>query len=201
MLTDDDLKAELDRLERYEGRVPWMYLDNAAPPNVTCGVGYLIASVDEACRLPWHHVLDGLPASRAEIAADFLRVLAMRGGLRAAAYKGALRLATADIDAEGFRRLRTFLDGLPDVFPDFIGFPAGVQQALLDLAWNCGLTAPRGLAGWTRLREACNSIPPDWKTAAAQCRTANPNNSLDREHRNDWRSSCFIGEYALHNTE
>ena len=196
MLTDDDLKAELDRLRPFEGRVPFLYLDDATRPNVTCGVGYLIASVAEACRLPWHHASDGLPASQAEVEADFLRVQSMRGGLRADAYKGSLRLAQADIDAEGFRRLRAFLAGLPDVFPGFAGFPDGVQQALLDLAWNCGLAEPKGIAGWQYLRAACNSVPPDWKTASAQCRTANPNNLLARERRNDWRSGCFISAAA-----
>ena len=191
-MDDVDLKAELDRLTPFEGRVPFMYLDNAENPNVTCGVGFLIASVDRACELPWHHLADGLPASDAEIAADFLRVASMRGGMRSDAYKGDLRLSSDDIDAEGFRLLRGFLAGLPNVFPGFSGFPDGVQQALLDLAWNCGLAAPKGLAGWTHLRAACNSVPPDWPTAALQCRTANPNNSPLREHRNDWRSSMFI---------
>lgn len=191
-MSDDELKAELDRLEPFEGRVPYLYLDNAEHPNVTCGVGYLIASVDDACRLPWHHLADGLPASRDEITADFLRVKSMRGGMRADAYKGSLRLAPADIDSEGFRRLRVMLKGLPFVFPGFEGFPDGVQQALLDLAWNCGLAAPKGLGGWTHLRAACNAIPPDWQTAATQCRTANPDNNPQREHRNDWRSQCFL---------
>jgi hypothetical protein len=186
-MNDDELKEELTRLEPFEGRVPWLYLDNATSPNVTVGVGYLIASVDDACRLPFHHMGDGLPASHAEIAADFLRVKTMRGGMLAERYKGALRLSPADIDAEGFRRLRAMIEKLQDEFPGYDGFPAGVQQALLDLRWNCG-----SLMGWTHLRAACNSVPPDWPAAASQCRTANPNNSLAREHRNDWRSSCFV---------
>jgi len=191
-MTDDDLKLELDRLRPFEGTVPWLYLDNADHPNVTCGVGFLLASIDDACRLPWHHLADGLPASRDEITAEFQRVAGMPGGLRADAYKNGLRLAPADIDSEGIRRLRVILRGLPFVFPGFDGFPDGVQQALLDLAWNCGLAAPKGLAGWIRLRAACNSVPPDWKTAATQCRTANPNGNVQREHRNDWRSQCFV---------
>ena len=190
-MTDDDLKDELDRLEPFEGRVPWMYLDDAESPNVTTGMGFLLSSVDDACRIPWHHLDDGLPATRDEITADFLRVKAMRGGMLANAYRGNLRLSPADIDAEGFRRLRVFLAGLPYVFPGFEGFPNGVQRALLDLAWNCGLAAPKGLAGWTHLRAACNSVPPNWSAAAGQCRTANPKNNPQREHRNDWRSSCF----------
>jgi len=195
-MTDDELKAELDRLEPFEGRTGFMYLDNAEHPNVTCGVGFLLASVDDACRLPWHHLDDGLPATRDEIVADFLRVQGMRGGMRADAYKGGLRLSQPDIDTEGFRRLRVMLKGLPFVFPGFDGFPDGVQQALLDLAWNCGLAAPHGLGGWTHLKAACNAAPPDWQAAASQCRTANPDNNPNREHRNDWRSSCFLAACA-----
>ena len=195
-MTDDDLKAELTRLEPFEGREPFMYLDNADPPNVTTGVGFLLASDDAACALPWHHASDGLPATPDEVRADFHRVQSMRGGMMAAAYRGNLRLAPADIDAEGFRRLRVFLDGLPGVFPGFDGFPAGVQQALLDLAWNCGLAAPKGLAGWTHLRAACNAVPPDWQAASEQCSTANPNKSPARTARNDWRIKCFLAELA-----
>ena len=186
-MTDDDLKAELDRLEPFEGRVPWMYLDNADRPNVTCGVGFLLASADAACALPWHHADDGLAAAPDEVRADFHRVASMRGGLRADAYKGNLRIAPADIDAEGFRRLRAMVSHLQDEFPGYDGFPDGIQAALLDLRWNCG-----SLMGWTHLRAACNSVPPDWSTAAAQCRTANPSGNVQREHRNDWRSQCFL---------
>jgi hypothetical protein len=198
-MNDDDLKAELDRLVPFEGRVNFLYLDNATRPNVTVGVGYLIASIDEACALPFFRVSDGLPATRAEITADFIRVRSMRGGMVANAYKGGLRLAESAIDAEGFRRLRAFLDGLPAVFPGFDGFPRGVKMALLDLAWNVGLGAEAteshpatGLRGWTHLRAACNSVPPNWPGAAANCRTANPGNNSLREKRNDWRSQMFI---------
>jgi hypothetical protein len=189
MISDDYLKAELDRLVPYEGRCGWLYLDNATRPNVTVGVGFLVASIDDACALPFYRVSDGLPATRAEITADFMRVRSMRGGLVANAYKGGLRLAEAAIDTEGFRRLHAFLDGLPAVFPGFDGFPRGVQMALLDIAWNVGLGA---LHGWTHLRAACNSVPPNWAMAAAQCRTANPSNNSMREHRNDFRSQAFL---------
>jgi hypothetical protein len=201
-MNDDDLKAELDRLEPFEGRCPWMYLDNAEHPNVTCGVGYLLASVDDAAWLPWHHLDDGLPASRDEITADFLRVQGMRGGMLAASYKGNLRLAPNDIDAEGIRRLRAMIAKLQEEFPGYDGFPAGVQASLLDLRWNVG-----SLLGWHHLRAACNSVPPNWAnkiddgtiegkidptSAACQCRTANPSGNAQREHRNDWRSQAFL---------
>ena len=199
MLNEDELRAELDRLQPFEGRVAWMYQDSATPPNVTTGVGCLLHDVDAACALRWHHLEDGLQASRDEIAQDFFRVKAMPGGLMAAAYKGPLRLADVDIDALGFQRLRSFLGALPHVFPGYEGFPPPAQAALLDLAWNVGLGAPAreghqatGLHGWHHLLTACNSVPPDWAAAARECRTANPKNLPSREKRNDWRSASFV---------
>lgn len=188
-MTDDELKQELTRLEPFEGRVPWLYQDNAVKPNVTTGVGFLIASVDDACRLPWYHLSDGLPATNGEVASDFFRVKSLRGGLLATAYKGLLRLAPDDIDQEGFRLLRVRLAALPALFPGYDDFPAGVQACLLDLAWNVGLGA---LHKWHGLLSACNAVPPDYLASAKECATANPNHSPNREARNAWRAQCFL---------
>jgi hypothetical protein len=197
MLTDADLRAQLDRLRPFEDDVPWMYLDGAKTPNVTTGVGFLVFDVDTALALPWQHGVSGGPAAPDEIRAEFFRVLSMRGGLQASAYKGSLRLSPAAIEAEGFRRLRSMLKALPNVFPGFAGFPVPVQQALLDLAWNCGLGRYPGLMGWAKLRTACNSVPPDWLSAAEECRTANPNGAPTREARNAWRAQCFLTAEGL----
>lgn len=191
-MTDDDLRAELDRLAQpgVEGNEPFMYLDSAKPPrgpNVTTGIGFLLHSVDAALALPWHHAADGLRASAAEVQAEWARVTAMPGGLQATAYRGPLRLSPADIEAEGFRRLRAMAAGLQVEFPGYDSFPASVQQALLDLRWNAG-----SLLGWVHLRTACNAAPPDWLTASEQCTTANPNGSSLREARNAWRVQCFL---------
>jgi hypothetical protein len=195
MLNDIELKAELTRLEPFERRVPWPYLD--VKGLVTTGVGFLLADVDAMVALPWHHLSDGSPATPDEMKTEYFRVQGMRAGLGANAYRGTLRLFQGDIDTEGFRRLRLAMDDLQDIFPGYDAFPAGVQQALLDLRWNCGGAAhPPGLRSWTHLLAACNSVPPDWKAAAGQCRTANPDNNPQRAHRNDWRSSCFVDAAA-----
>ena len=188
-MTDDELRPVLDELEAYEGRVPWMYLDTAG--NVTVGAGCLLASVDAACALPFVG-MDGTPATADMIAAEFCRLKSMPAGLRAGAYQGKVRLVDTDIDALAFSRLRTVVSDIPAVFPGFDGFPLGVRPALLDLAWNCGLGEAPGLRGWAKLRAACNSVPPDWATAARECTTANPNNSATREARNAWRARMFV---------
>jgi hypothetical protein len=186
MLTDDKLKEELDMLATFEGRVGWMYQDNAEHPNVTTGVGYLLASADAACKLPWLRVERF--ATEAEVRAEFHRVASLPAGMLARSYMGSLWLRASDIDAEGVRRLRGFLGGLPGLFPNFESFPDCVQQCLLDLAWNVGLA---GLSQWSHLIAACNSTPPDWSAAFFDCHTANPNGSKGRAVRNAWRSAQF----------
>jgi hypothetical protein len=190
-MTDDDLLAELGRLSQpaIEGKVPYMYQDNADPPNVTCGVGFLLSGVEAAQALPWRRAADESPASPDEVAREFLRVHSMRGGLSAKAYHGSLVLAPDDVTAEGLRRLRLMVTGLQREFPAFDGFPGQVQQALLDLRWNAG-----SLMRWTHLRQACNSVPPDWQAASEQCTVANPDNLKLRALRNQWRQSCFTSQ-------
>jgi hypothetical protein len=193
-MTDDDLRAELDRLRdpNVEGDVPHMYLDDAKPPhgpNVTTGIGFLLASLTDAHALPWVHGVDHSPASAGEVAREYLRVNNMPGGLPAGRYKGPLVLLPADVDAEGLRRLRAMADGLRNEFVGFETFPGRVQQCLLDLRWNVG-----SLMRWRGLRIACNSMPPDWQAAARECTVTNPDNRKLRALRNQWRQSCFTSQ-------
>ena len=189
-MTDDELRPVLSELETYEGRVPWLYLDSAREPNVTVGVGCLMAKLDEACALPFQ--CDGRLATRAEITNAWLRVRSMPGGLLAKAYRWNVVLPNDAIDALAFARMRRMLADLPTVFPAFEAFPVGVRQALLDLAWNCGLGESPGLRGWHGLRAALDQVPPDYATAARECTTANPNHSHTREARNAWRAKAFL---------
>lgn len=189
-MTDDELRPALTELETHEGRVPWLYLDNAREPNVTVGVGCLVANLDDACALPFQ--CDGRLATRAEISAAWLRVRSMPGGLRANAYRYNVQLTSEAIDALAFTRMRSMLAGLPAVFPGFEVFPVGVRLALLDLAWNCGLGDYPGLRGWHGLRAALERVPPDYATAAKECTTANPQKIAAREARNAWRAKAFL---------
>ena len=103
-MTDDDLRAELDRLRQpgVEGYEDGMYLDNANPPkgpNVTTGIGYLLHDVDAALALPWLRRADGGMATADEVRADWERVTSMRGGLPATRYRGPLVLSAEAIEA------------------------------------------------------------------------------------------------------
>lgn len=199
-MRDEDLKTLLTMLQTVggEGRTGYFYQDSAQPPNVTIGVGCLIASENEARDLPMVFSVSGQPADRASIGAEWRRVHAMPGGMLARTYKGALLLPEHEIDQLGFRKLRWFIQRLPDLFPAFQGFPVEVQQRLIDLAWNNGLGASAtptrkatGLRAWTNLLAACNQIPPDWAHAAQHCTVANPENRPARAARNAWRQEGF----------
>jgi hypothetical protein len=199
MLTDDELRDNLARLRPFENDEDQIYLDSRGFP--TIGVGYCLFSAEDAVRIPFHHVSDGTLATPGEVRLEYFRVLNMTKGLPAYKYRGgpatALHILPADNEAEGFRRLRLMLDGLPHVFPNFEHFPDGVQQRLLDLAWNCGLGAYPGLMGWQSLRNACNATPPNWLQAAHECTTANPNHATTREARNAWRVQGFMDAAKL----
>lgn len=195
-MTDAEVAEVLRAVGRYEGRVPYFYLDNAEPPNVTIGIGCLVPNVDVARRLPMRHALGGAPASPEEIASDFFRVRSMRGGMAARSYRGLLVLADADVDALAAARLRSAALALPRLFQGFETYPAPARLCLLDLAWNCGTGAVLpGLGGWRLLRRACASGRFD--VAATECATSNPDKNPQREARNAWRRALFLEAAGL----
>jgi len=191
MMTDDELRGVLNELALYEGRVAWPYLDSAKPPNVTIGVGCLVPSAAALADLPLVRRAGGQPAMRDEKMLLFARLLGMSGGLRASKYRFDLQLTEAGVDALGVARLRRFLADLPIVFDGFAQYPMPAQEALLDLAWNCGLGAqPPGLRSWRLLRAAC--ARRDWLAASRECTTTS-----SRPARNAWRVACFRAAAGL----
>jgi hypothetical protein len=204
---EDGLKLILTGLERFEGRVAYIYNDGATPPNRTVGVGCLLPTPEAACRLPFRNLTAGRAATPAEITADFLRVRALPGGLppshyRARAPAPALELADDDITALGVRKLQTdFLPGLRALCPRFDDFPASAQSCLIDLAWNLGLGAPAsasraatGLHGFPLLLAACNR--GDWLAAAKESHVAS-----SRPARNNWRTTQLLAAAAAPRTD
>lgn len=185
-MNDDELLLALKQIEAFEGRVAWLYLDNAQTPNVTVGVGCLVPSVSNARELNFVRCADGEKATDVEITTDFFRVISMRGSLPARCYKGTLYLADSDIEALALGRLRSNVDALPDLFDGFVSYPLPIRMCLMDLAWNLGIN---GLRKWANLRIFCGRR--DWASAAGSCTVANPYGALGRKARNDWRVSCF----------
>lgn len=150
---------------RFEGAVPWMYLDVLG--KLTTGIGNLIDSPADAQRLPWRHGLDGPHATPAEIAAAWQAVHARQdlkkigGGQKIWGTLTDLRL-----DADGIRQL---VDGklqaneaiLRTRFPGYDSWPSDAQLGLLSMAWAMGPNFK-----FPKFEAAVNQLVPDFRTAA-----------------------------------
>ena len=159
-----DIFAELST--QYEGRVAWMYLD--CKGLVTTGIGNLIDSISEAAKLPWQH-LDGTPASRDEIAAEWKLVKAHQEmahlGYVACKRLCGLRLTDAAIDALVDAKLLSNWAFMRKTYPCFAEaeqWPAAAQLAASLMAWAVGPGFPSIFKNW-----AVCAAKQDWPGCAA----------------------------------
>jgi hypothetical protein len=110
---------------RWEGKVPWMYLDTKSL--VTVGIGRMLPNVAAAQKLPFVHRSDGQPASADEIKADFEAVSKQPGKQYFTKYKPFTKLDLKDDDI--FALLKTvhdaFQDDLRKHFSGYDKFPGG----------------------------------------------------------------------------
>ena len=174
----------VDDLIRWEGSVPHMYRDTLG--YVTVGVGNLVHDGLDAVSLPF--LVDGdRRATPEEIGDDFLRVIALAKGMPARAYRAPnpprVELSQASIGDLLRNRLdREFLPGIRRLLPDFDSYPEPAQSALVDLAFNVGVS---GLSTFSHLVSACRGR--NWASAAQSCHVKGV-----REERHDWRVEKFI---------
>jgi GH24 family phage-related lysozyme (muramidase) len=150
----DDVVA---RLEKFEGRVPYMYLCTGG--EVTIGIGHAIPSPADAGQLPWQ-------TSPASAQSDFAAVAAASKGLVAAHYSS---LTTCRMNDDAISQLaaadvQRFTGLLAANFTNWNNYPAPVQAALFDMAYNLGVG---GLKKFHNLLAAVDA--GDWETAAQQC--------------------------------
>ena len=166
---------------RFEGRVPYMYLD--VKGLVTVGVGNLVDPVTEAQALPFRFknkpgiAAPGSPATPNQIAAEW-QTLKNDGSLTTRGFKACepitqLELSDDAIDAlildrltknEGFLKRQQWFQG-------FDTWPADAQLGLLSMAWAMG---PAGPGGFPNFRAACQRL--DFNLAAAECRMSEAGN-------------------------
>lgn len=139
-----------------EGRIPFMYRDNAKAGNVTVGCGHLIQNVNVACvefdsylteMQPQFDAVAGAPAGKA---AGFY------------AQFSTLRLTDARIDALLESDLAEHIGNCARIVPGFWQLPGPVQVATVDIDFNVegGIrTFPHYLAA---------VAAGDWQEAAVQ---------------------------------
>ncbi len=121
-----------------EGVVPFMYLD--VKGLVTTAIGNLIDPIQYALPLPW--MVDGRPATRDEIANEWLAVKKMTamkmmgGGVFRNVTK--LRLDPEGLDLVVSKKLGQMGAHLAARWQSFAGWPADAQLGLLSMAWALG---------------------------------------------------------------
>ena len=175
------LNASLEKLEEFEGSIPWMYRDTVG--KVTVGVGLMLPDAEAACRLPFE--VCGVAAGQTEVRAEFARVDALPTGRPALFYRvaGKPELTQAAIDALLLTVLTGFEGKLRESLPGYDALPDGAKLALLDMAYNLG---PAGLLrGFPKLISAVRA--GDWARAAACCERRGPG-----AQRNAWTRQMFL---------
>jgi len=194
MTTPLDLPTVRQTLTRWEARVPWLYMDNADPPNATVGIGCLIATVEASLSLPWMFRDGNYPGSTPIVAQedkirwDWDRVKAIPGGRIASAYRAHTQLVYLDdpsIDNLCNVRIRAAAASLRARYPDWDSLPPDAQLVLIDLEFNLG---PGKAAAFVKLRAAVETR--DWPGASLQCITVNKDETHDQaaaKPRNAWR--------------
>jgi len=164
----------LARLERYEGRVPHMYVCTGG--RVTIGIGHAIATPEDAAGLSW--TIEGRAAREAEIRADYARLSQAPKGLAASGYAtlSRIRMTNAAIDELAKGDVARFATEVAASLPNWNKYPACVQTALFDMAFNLGIA---GLMKFHRLLAACDC--GDWEAAARQSHRVGIGESRDLE--------------------
>lgn len=144
-MKDSVRNAFFDFSVRFEGSVPFLYLDILCL--VTVGVGNLVDPVAAALDVPF--VIGDRPATRDEVARDW-HAVKDRPDLAKMGHRAFEKLTTIRLTEEGTRslvnrKLAQFELQLIQRFPAFHEWCADAQLALLSMSWAAGpaFKAPR----------------------------------------------------------
>lgn len=169
MTTPTEKQTLRVKLEKYEGKVVHMYLDSKG--FVTVGVGHLASSVAEAQKLAFK-TAKSLPASAAEIKADYEAVKKQPANRVASFYKKHTKLILPNIEIDKLtnKHIDSFEGELKRIYSDFDTFPSEVKLALFDLIFNLGMTNLKNK--WPTFNAAIKA--KDWQKAADNSSRAAP---------------------------
>lgn len=190
----DGVAEEFDRLSpRFEGAIPWMYLDIKGL--VTCAIGVLIDPVDLALPLPWVRALDGSRALPSEIRAEWALIkgtpsLATRGA-GAAKAMCALRLTADGVRTVTRTKAEAMAQALLHTFPAMVAWPPQARLAVLLHVWAVGTDLPRTYPRMTAALRA-----QDWTAAQAECHISEAGNPGVAPR--NVKIKALFGELAAH---
>jgi GH24 family phage-related lysozyme (muramidase) len=165
MLSAIEVTTLKSNIERYEGRVPHLYLDSRG--FVTVGVGHLLSSAAKAQELAF--VTDSGESATTEMIAEEYKQIAEQEANHAAIYYQSftqLRLSDSAIDQLTEKHIDSFYTELKTIYSEFDSFPTDIKLALFDLIFNLGMTNLR--KKWPKLN-GCIAAK-DWNSAAENCR-------------------------------
>jgi len=173
-----DIAATARYVERWERRVPWLYLDSRG--YVTAAVGYLLTCPSAARSLPWV-TPQGQPATPESITDAFKRIAGLGVPGQPQPYAADhfapltdIRLPDAAITRLTVERVQGFVTSLSRAFPDFDRWPAPAQTATLDWVFNAGVGA---LLATQHLAPALRAHR--WEDAANACHRAGDDGTPD----------------------
>lgn len=196
------LEGFLTFTEPNEGLLTWPYVDTLNL--VTTGLGNLIDTgaahstdgtpPEEALSLPW--TIDGRPASRQEIANDWLAVKhagASQSGGGSQSGLSRIRLSRDAVKALVAKRLAINEDALRARFPAYDSWPADAQIGINGMAWAMG--TGNVTHGFPMFAAAVEGIVPNFARAAVESHISNAT-----QKRNDAHFAFFTSaEYASKN--
>ena len=166
----------------FEGRLSHMYLDTNG--YVTVGVGKMLPDSGAAKALAFVVRATAKASTAQEIGADFKKVNEQVAGKLAATYKSSTKLDLPDGEIDRLLKedVSKFEGLLKDNFSDYETYPVPARRALLDMAFNLGIT---GLLKFKKLKAAAEK--GDWDKAAVACHRVGPS-----EERNEWTRDRFL---------
>lgn len=178
------------KMEKYEGKFSYMYLDSKG--FITVGVGHLLKDLASAQKLNFKKS-NNRPASKDEIKADYAAVKQQPKNRLASFYKKyvKLKLLEADIITLTNKHIDSFEVELNRIFPDFSTYPSEVRLSLFDIIFNVGMTDLNHK--WPSLKKAVKA--KDWSTAAKESNRKPPISAK----RNSYVKNLF--EKAAANTK
>lgn len=169
MLNEKEKKTLESMLRASEGATNYLYQDSVG--KVTIGVGNLIENEDAAAEL-YLFTENGLPASDKQKREAYQRVWNAPGvrydgfARKAKTYQNYtdIRISSEEIDKLLSKKILQFYRGIKIIFPCFDSFPSPAKLALMDMAFNLGLTGLN--LRWPKLKNAVRK--KIWSKAAIE---------------------------------
>lgn len=149
LLSEQDDELDINRVfeavVKEEGFYDHMYLDSAVPKSlVTVGYGKMLNSPEDAAKYPFQ--IDDTPASETQIKQAWNTVynsVQGRNNYTASYFASMTTIRMTEEDARmiTIAHIQGNLESAQEAFADFNDYPVPAQEAILDMAYNLGISS------------------------------------------------------------